>query len=112
MTVQTVSSQPLDPCDNHEDIDTNTGQNAKTQTLGTQNEKATSTTEPFQSASEFLEEFRRRKIPTFSYSLNNMLYGGVDTRCITEFCGPPNCGKTQICHSLAVASIPVRTKNK
>jgi meiotic recombination protein DMC1 len=33
-----------------------------------------------------------------------MLHGGVDTRCITEFCGPPNCGKTQMCHSLAVAA--------
>jgi len=33
-----------------------------------------------------------------------MLHGGIDTRCITEFYGPPNCGKTQMCHSLAVAA--------
>ncbi len=105
MTNQSVSSQRLNLFDKHDDVDTNTEQNAKTQqTLGTQSEKAKSTIEPFYSTSEFLEEFRRRKIPTFSFWLNKMLYDGINTRCITEFCGPPGCGKTQMCHSLAVAA--------
>ncbi len=106
LTNQSVSSQRLNLRNNHEDLDTNTGQNAKTQpTFGTQNDNPTSSgIEYFHSVSECFEEFRRGKIPTFSDSLNNILYGGINTRSITEFCGPPNCGKTQICHSLAVAA--------
>src|SRR6185312_442000 len=46
---------------------------ATNQTLGPHNDNATSTIQDFHSASESFEGFRRRKIPTFSYSLNNML---------------------------------------
>ncbi|XP_021370414.1 DNA repair protein RAD51 homolog 3-like [Mizuhopecten yessoensis] len=46
-------------------------------------------------------------IVTFSEQLDNMLGGGVPLCKITEFCGAPGTGKTQICMQLAVdAQIP------
>ncbi|MGC9069527.1 MAG: DNA repair and recombination protein RadA [Thermoprotei archaeon] len=57
----------------------------------------------FMTAKEFLEE--RRKvgvISTGSKAIDNLLFGGVETRALTEIIGEFGSGKTQLCHQLAV----------
>lgn len=50
-------------------------------------------------------------IVTFSHSLDRLLSGGVPRGCITEFCGTPGVGKTQIAMQLCVnASIPAHLR--
>ncbi len=60
----------------------------------------------FMKASE-LKEYRDKKInskrlKTGSSALDDLLGGGVEPQAVTEFYGVYGCGKTQICHSLAV----------
>jgi len=43
-----------------------------------------------------------KNIVTYCKSLDDMLGGGVRINQITEFCGVPGCGKTQICMQLCV----------
>jgi len=53
------------------------------------------------------QEVNSSHIVTFSEQIDNMLGGGVPTRKITEFCGVPGIGKTQMGFQLAVnVSIP------
>lgn len=53
-----------------------------------------------------IEELERRsqmiKCTTGSKNLDNLLGGGIETRCITEFYGEFGSGKSQICHTLSV----------
>ena len=44
----------------------------------------------------------RRPIITYSKAMDAVLGGGVVCGQLTEFCGPPGVGKTQICIQLAV----------
>jgi RAD51-like protein 2 len=44
----------------------------------------------------------RRPIITYSKAMDTVLGGGVVCGQLTEFCGPPGVGKTQICIQLAV----------
>ncbi|XP_061188835.1 uncharacterized protein LOC133197011 [Saccostrea echinata] len=48
------------------------------------------------------EEQSLPSIITFSQSLDNMLGGGIPLCKITEFCGAPGVGKTQMCMQIAV----------
>ncbi|XP_013773850.1 DNA repair protein RAD51 homolog 3-like [Limulus polyphemus] len=41
-------------------------------------------------------------IVTFSQKVDEMIGGGIHTKKITEICGPPGIGKTQICLQLSV----------
>jgi DNA repair protein RadA len=65
----------------------------------------------FMKASEVLE-YRDRKInskrlKTGSLEMDKLLGGGIEPQAVTEFYGVYGCGKTQICHSLAViAQLP------
>lgn len=43
-----------------------------------------------------------RKITTGSRALDELLGGGIETQAITELFGEFGCGKTQLCHQLAV----------
>ncbi len=57
----------------------------------------------FATAREFLSRRKDVKhITTGSFSLDELLGGGVETQGITEFYGEYRTGKTQICHTLAV----------
>lgn len=47
-------------------------------------------------------EHNQKFIVTFSEEFDNLLGGGVPLEKLTEFCGPPGIGKTQICLQLAV----------
>ncbi|GAB1602287.1 DNA repair protein RAD51 homolog 3-like isoform X1, partial [Argonauta hians] len=49
-----------------------------------------------------LREQNIQSIVTFSADLDSMLNGGVPLGKITEFCGAPGIGKTQMCMQLAV----------
>ncbi|XP_029651675.1 DNA repair protein RAD51 homolog 3 [Octopus sinensis] len=49
-----------------------------------------------------LKEQNMQSIVTFSEKLDSMLNGGVPLGKITEFCGAPGIGKTQMCMQLAV----------
>jgi DNA repair protein RadA len=58
------------------------------------------------------ELFARRakmlRCTTFSQNLDDLLAGGIETQAVTEFYGEFGSGKTQICHTLCVASqLPV-----
>jgi DNA repair protein RadA len=48
--------------------------------------------------------FNRRstieRISTGSKNIDNLLYGGVETKAVTEFYGAPSSGKTQVCHTM------------
>ncbi|CAD7922336.1 unnamed protein product [Amoebophrya sp. A25] len=44
----------------------------------------------------------RFKISTGASSLDEILRGGIEAGCITELYGEFRCGKTQLCHTLAV----------
>ncbi|KAK7089013.1 DNA repair protein RAD51 homolog 3-like isoform X2 [Littorina saxatilis] len=63
---------------------------------------------PSQSALELLEQEQNLpSIVTFCAKLDGVLGGGVTLRQVTEICGAPGVGKTQMCIQLAVdASIP------
>jgi RecA/RadA recombinase len=43
------------------------------------------------------------KITTGSKAVDEILSGGIQTRAITEIHGEWRCGKTQLCHTLAVS---------
>ena len=59
--------------------------------------------EDFVSAEELMEKVKKRRfITTGSRNLDNLLRGGIATQAVTEFYGEFGCGKTQICHTLAV----------
>jgi DNA repair protein RadA len=60
------------------------------------------------SASELEElELNRKRIVTGIDDLDNLLGGGIETRCITEFYGKFGSGKTQLCITLsAIATLP------
>ena len=58
------------------------------------------------------ELFARRakmlRCTTFSQNLDDLLAGGIETQAVTEFYGEYGSGKTQICHTVCVASqLPV-----
>ena len=65
----------------------------------------------FMKASEVLE-YRDRKINskrlrTGSLEMDKLLGGGIEPQAVTEFYGVYGCGKTQVCHTLAVnAQLP------
>jgi len=50
----------------------------------------------------YAEEAVARSIVTFCEAIDGMLGGGVPTRAITEFCGVPGVGKTQLGMQIAV----------
>ncbi len=61
------------------------------------------------------ELFARRakmlRCTTFSQNLDTLLAGGIETQAVTEFYGEYGSGKTQICHTVCVASqLPVDQK--
>jgi RAD51-like protein 2 len=58
------------------------------------------------SAWDLLEAARRRTawIPTFSQSVDELLGGGIPVGTVTEVCGLPGAGKTQLAMQLAVAA--------
>merc|ERR1740131_742312 len=58
--------------------------------------------------SQFVEKTKIRfKLSTGASALDELLGGGVESCSITEFFGEFRCGKTQICHALAVmAQLP------
>lgn len=53
-------------------------------------------------AEELAKRAQMIKCSTGSKNLDNLLGGGIETRCITEFYGEFGSGKSQICHTLAV----------
>lgn len=58
----------------------------------------------FMTGLEVLEKRKAlKKITTGSNALNELLGGGIETQAITEVFGEFGCGKTQICHQLAVS---------
>ena len=63
----------------------------------------------FMTGLEVLEKRKAlQKITTGSNALNELLGGGIETQAITEVFGEFGCGKTQICHQLAVsAQLPI-----
>ncbi len=63
----------------------------------------------FMTGLEVLEKRKAlKKITTGSNALNELLGGGIETQAITEVFGEFGCGKTQICHQLAVSvQLPV-----
>merc|ERR1711977_158276 len=63
----------------------------------------------FQAASTMMEQRKELiQIMTGSKQLDNILEGGVETGSITEIYGEYRCGKTQLCHTLAVTcQLPV-----
>ena len=40
------------------------------------------------------------RISTGSRNIDDILYGGVETKAVTEFYGAPRSGKTQLCHTM------------
>ena len=57
----------------------------------------------FTSASEFKQKRAEIiQITTGSNELDKLLGGGIETGSITELFGEFRCGKSQVCHSLAV----------
>ncbi len=57
----------------------------------------------FMTGLEVLEKRKAlQKITTGSKALDELLGGGIETQAITEVFGEFGCGKTQICHQLAV----------
>jgi len=57
----------------------------------------------FKPASFMLEQQKELiKISSGSRNLDNILEGGVESGSITEIYGEYRCGKTQLCHTLAV----------
>jgi DNA repair protein RadA len=40
------------------------------------------------------------RLSTGSKNIDGILYGGVETKALTEFHGPPSSGKTQLCHTM------------
>ncbi|XP_037051531.1 DNA repair protein RAD51 homolog 3-like [Bradysia coprophila] len=52
--------------------------------------------------SKWQKEFSSKRIRTSCRELDVALSNGIPTGVITEFCGPPGCGKTQICLQLCV----------
>ncbi|XP_046615913.1 DNA repair protein RAD51 homolog 3-like isoform X2 [Neodiprion virginianus] len=48
------------------------------------------------------EELLRPKITTLSQALDNILDGGFQCRTVTELCGAPGSGKTQICMQISI----------
>lgn len=56
-----------------------------------------------QSAKEIFDKERRKKtLVTFCQDLDQILGGGIRTAQVTEFCGAPGVGKTQIMMQLAI----------
>jgi len=57
----------------------------------------------FVTAKKLLEErSRARRISTGVKALDDLLYGGIEARAMTEIVGEYGSGKTQLCHQLAV----------
>ena len=57
----------------------------------------------FRSAADAGQQQRRQeRLPTGSKHLDDLLSGGLETGEITQFYGPPNSGKTHLCHLLCV----------
>jgi DNA repair protein RadA len=57
----------------------------------------------FRSAADAGQQQRRKeRLPTGSKHLDDLLSGGLETGEITQFYGPPNSGKTHLCHLLCV----------
>lgn len=52
--------------------------------------------------SKWQKEFSAKRIVTSCRELDQALSNGISTGVITEFCGPPGSGKTQICLQLCV----------
>jgi DNA repair protein RadA len=50
-----------------------------------------------------------KKISTGSKNLDNLFLGGIETHAITEFYGPGDAGKSQICFTLSVISAQTST---
>ncbi|KAF4522238.1 hypothetical protein B566_EDAN009082 [Ephemera danica] len=48
------------------------------------------------------DEVSKRPIITFCSQLDTLLGGGIELEAITDFCGAPGTGKTQICHQLCI----------
>ncbi|XP_046743310.1 LOW QUALITY PROTEIN: DNA repair protein RAD51 homolog 3-like [Diprion similis] len=48
------------------------------------------------------EELLQAKITTLSQTLDNILDGGFQCRTVTELCGAPGSGKTQICMQISI----------
>jgi len=63
----------------------------------------------FQAASAILDQRREMiKITTGSRKLDEILHGGIEAGSITEIFGEYRCGKTQLCHTVAVTcQLPV-----
>jgi len=49
-----------------------------------------------------LQQRRRERLSTSSEHLDDLLSGGLETGELTQFYGPPNSGKTHLCHLLCV----------
>lgn len=53
-----------------------------------------------------------RRLSTGSDSLDQLLYGGIETHAITEFYGFSGVGKTQLCYTLSVIAAAAEGKSK
>ena len=57
----------------------------------------------FRSVAEFSSQQQgKERLPTGSKHLDDLLSGGLETGEISQFYGPPNSGKTHLCHLLCV----------
>jgi DNA repair protein RadA len=57
----------------------------------------------FRSVAEFSSQQQgKERLPTGSKHIDDLLSGGLETGDITQFYGPPNSGKTHLCHLLCV----------
>jgi DNA repair protein RadA len=56
----------------------------------------------FTTARKHLRRNEAERISTGSKNIDYLLYGGVETRAVTEFYGAPGSGKTVLCHTMSV----------
>lgn len=50
------------------------------------------------------------RISTGSKNVDDILYGGIESKAVTEFYGAPSSGKTQLCHTICAIVPQDKTK--
>ena len=55
----------------------------------------------FNPTTDYQQRKKVRRLSTGCESLDQLLYGGIDTHAVTEFYGPSGVGKTQLCYTLS-----------
>jgi DNA repair protein RadA len=70
--------------------------------IGSVSDEIGSTNQSVSTSNAFAKTTRNRlRVSTGSTKLDSLLGGGIETKSITQFYGPPGSGKSQICHTLS-----------